>query len=125
MPAALIAKARTKDNSTGDTELGRRTVTTKRQPDLIASITFLSSEDGGRRAAIPPRIFRCPLKFEGEMFDCGLHPEETGPVPAGATVTVPITLLFPELVKPRLRLGSRFTLWDLRTIAEGIVTKIL
>jgi hypothetical protein len=39
--------------------------------------------------------------------------------------TVPITLLFPALIKPRLKAGSLFTLWELRTIAEGVVEQVL
>ncbi len=75
--------------------------------------------------ATSPRIFKCPLEFEGEKFDCGLHLEESGPLSPGSEATIPITFLFPELVKPRLQVGSRFTLWEMRTIAEGVVEQIL
>jgi hypothetical protein len=96
-----------------------------RQPDIIALVRFYSTEDGGRRMATPPNIFKCPLEFEGEKFDCGLHLEKSGPLTPGTTATVPITLLFPTLIKPRLKVGSRFTLWEMRTIAEGVVEQIV
>jgi hypothetical protein len=95
-----------------------------RRPDIIASVRFYSTEDGGRRTATPPNRFKCPLEFEGEKFDCALHLESSGPLEPAATATVPITLLYPALVKPRLTVGSRFTLWERRSIAEGIVERI-
>ena len=76
-----------------------------------------------RRSLLTPRTgggkpyaaasFRCPLEFEGEKFDCGLHLEEIGAIAPGITATVPITLLFPELLKSRLKVGSQFKLWEL------------
>jgi hypothetical protein len=41
------------------------------------------------------------------------------------SATVPITLLSPALVKPRLRIGSRFKLWELGEIADGVVEKVI
>ncbi|MGD0580120.1 MAG: hypothetical protein ABSC08_14460 [Bryobacteraceae bacterium] len=96
-----------------------------RGPDIIASVRFYPPDEGGRRVATAPRLFKCPLEFEGAKFDCGLHLEESGPLAPGATATVPITLLYPALIKPRLKVGSRFTLWEMRTIAEGVVEEIL
>lgn len=96
-----------------------------RQPDIIASVRFYPTAQGGRKGPTSQPIFRCPLEFEGEKFDCGLHLEKTGPLAPGMTATVPITLLFPELVKPRLKVGSKFTLWDMRPIADGVVERIL
>ena|SRR5579871_1377292 len=96
-----------------------------RQPDIIASVRFYPTEQGGRKGPTPPHIFRCPLEFEGEKFDCGLHLDETGSLAPGMSAKVPITLLFPALLKPRLKVGSRFTLWEGRTIADGVVEKVI
>lgn len=96
-----------------------------RGPDLIASVHFFSSAQGGRKGPTPAGVFRCPLEFQGEKFDCGLHLQEVGPVSPGMTVTVPITLLAPDLLKPRLKEGSSFTLWETGTIAEGVVEELL
>jgi hypothetical protein len=96
-----------------------------RGPDIIAIVRFYSTDEGGRRIAASPKFFKCPLEFEGEKFDCGLHLEKTGPIAPGATATVPITFLFPELIKPRLKVGNKFTLWEMGTIAEGVVEEIL
>jgi len=88
-------------------------------------VRFYTAQEGGRTHITPPNLFKCPLEFEGEKFDCGLHLEESGPLAPGANATIPITLVFPHLIKPRLKIGSRFTLWELKTIAEGIVQEIL
>jgi hypothetical protein len=96
-----------------------------RGPDIIASVRFYSTEEGGRRVPTSPKLFKCPLDFEGEKFDCGLHLEQSGPLSPGSNATVPITFLFPDLIKPRLKVGSPFTLWEMRTIAEGVVEQIL
>lgn len=96
-----------------------------RQPDIIASVHLYPTENGGRKGPTPRRIFRCPLEFEGEKFDCGLHLEAVGALAPGASATVPITLLAPTIIKPRLKVGSRFALWEMRTIGEGIVEQVL
>lgn len=96
-----------------------------RGPDIMAEIRFYTTKEGAENPPHPPRIFKFPLDYEGEKFDCGLHLDTSGPVALGETVKVPITLLCPELIKPRLKAGSRFTLWDGRTIAEGEVINVL
>ena len=96
-----------------------------RPHDLIASVTFRSPELGGPENPIDIKILRCPLEFQNEKFDCGLHLEGKTPVLPGSTVVVPITLLWPELIKPRLKVGSKFSLWRLRTLADGVVLEIV
>jgi len=61
----------------------------------------------------------------GELFDCRLLLEETGSLTPGAKATVPVIFLRPDLIKARLQVGSRFTLWKMGTIAEGVVQEIL
>ena len=97
----------------------------KSQYDVFARIHFYPSVAGGRNGTTATSFFGCPLEFEGEKFDCRLLLEEIGPVSPGQTVGVPIAFLYPELVKPRLSAGSRFTLWEMRTIAEGIVERVV
>ncbi len=96
----------------------------ERAPDIIASVRFYPTEKGGRKGPTPRHIFRCQLEFEDEKFDCGLHLESVGPLIPGMLATVPITLLFPALIKARLKVGSRFTLWELGEIACGVVEKV-
>jgi hypothetical protein len=96
-----------------------------RGADIIASIRFYTKAEGGRQQAPSDRLFRCPLEFEDEKFDCGLYFNECDPFSLGTWVMVPIEFLSPGLIKPRLAVGSRFTLWEIRTIAEGVVEQIL
>ena len=95
------------------------------KPDIIASVRFYSTAEGGRTKPTAPDKFGCPFEFEGEKFDCRLLLEKSGALGPGAQASVPIIFLCPELIKPRLKVGSRFTLWEMRTIAEGIVEEIL
>lgn len=96
-----------------------------RQPDIVAKVHFYGTERGGRNQPTPINIYRCLFEFEGEKFDCGLHLDMIGPIAPGETTTVPITFIFSEMIKPRLKVGNQFTLSELRTIAEGIVEEIL
>jgi hypothetical protein len=111
--------------ATVDRGISTVVIPTEMLPSLSPANPLSFTEDGGRRLATPTTIFKCPLEFEGEKFDCGLHLEETGSLSPGSKATVPVTFLFPELIKPRLSVGSRFTLWETRTIAEGVVEQIL
>jgi hypothetical protein len=95
------------------------------QPDIIATVRFFTTEEGGRPVPTPVTVFRCLLEFEEEKFDCGLLLSKVGSLAPGATAIVPVAFLYPELIKPRLKVGSRFTLWELRTIAEGVVEQIV
>lgn len=96
-----------------------------RKADIIAKVRFYTADEGGRSGPTPSDIFRCPLEFSGEKFDCGLHLDKSGSISPGEEVIVPITFLVPELVKPRLLIGSKFTLWEMRTVAEGVVVEII
>lgn len=98
------------------------------QPDIVARITFLTAERGGKRHAIPATAdqYRCPMFFAGEGFDCALllHAIDHAISP-GSTIELPIKFLCPWLIKPRLRVGDRFTLWEMGTIADGEVLQIV
>jgi hypothetical protein len=93
--------------------------------DIVATIGFHPTDQGGRKEPTSSDRFRCPFEYQGEFFDCILDLNETGPVRPGEQVTVPVVFLFPDLIKPRLNKGHRFTLWDMRTIADGIVVEIV
>jgi hypothetical protein len=99
-------------------------------PDAIARIHFFCTDQGGRRTDVAPasRFGYMPtLFFNGEKhgYDCALLVEAVGGrIARGATVEIPIKFLSPQLVKPRLGLGDRFTLWEGRTVAEGEVIEL-
>ncbi|WP_157966673.1 hypothetical protein [Fastidiosibacter lacustris] len=59
-------------------------------------------------------------------YDCRLLVQEYGkPISLGDTVeNIRIVFLSPDEVIPRLKVGTRFTLWEGKTIACGEVTSI-
>lgn len=95
-------------------------------PDIIARVNLADEKSGGRTNTIPAETFGCPFVFEGEAFDCRLLLDQAGiALAAGISATVPIKFLYPELIKPRLRPGSHFKLWEFRDFAEGEVLEVV
>jgi hypothetical protein len=94
-------------------------------PDIIAEVHFLPTESGGRKGPTPSNRFGCPLLFESELFDCVMFLDNIDSISPGSTVTLPIWFLSPDLIKPRLSVGSDFGLWEIGVIANGKVVEIL
>jgi hypothetical protein len=92
--------------------------------DIIARIRLLRTEEGGWRHPKTGPMLKCPLEFQGKMFDCAVFLDDVGPLAPGDEAKVPIDFLWPELIVPRLKVGDHFTLWDLGTKAEGVVEEI-
>ena len=102
--------------------------TTHLTPDILVRVRLRTAQEGGRqKGEIPPLQFRCPFVFEGEMFDCRLLLDQvqTTLQPGATYEQIPVKFLFPDLVKPRLRSGASFKLWDGQDIADGEVTDIM
>jgi hypothetical protein len=99
---------------------------------VIAKIEFIGSDDGGRAQPIPILNFGCPVFFEDieplseHGYDCRiLVPEYGRPIAPGDVVNeLAMIFLSEEAVLPHLRMGSRFTLWEGKTIARGEVLRI-
>jgi hypothetical protein len=94
-------------------------------PDIIATVRFLSTDEGGRKSATPSSRFGCIFTFKDKNFDCFLLLNDVGEVMPGDKIRVPIAFLYPELLKHELHVGDCFTLRELRIIAEGQVEEIL
>lgn len=94
-------------------------------PEIFARVTFLRTEEGGRKGPTPPNFFGCPFFMDEQMNDCRLVLTDVGPVSPGQTVEVPIAFLAPKLVVDRLKVGRTFKLWEMGFIAEGEILKIL
>src|SRR5262249_8450661 len=99
------------------------------RPDVIASVHLFAKDEVGpgdraRQTPTPENRFGCPLEYQGEMFDCWLLLDESGPIAPGGTVTVAIVFLNPSLIKPRLRVSNRFRLWEMGYIGEGEVMRV-
>lgn len=98
--------------------------------DAVARVVLFGPERGGRRTAIPPIRFRCPVFFgEGRQVghDCMFNFEEIGAglEPGGESREVPIKFLSRETVAELLHSGMRFILWEGRDIGEGEILKIV
>lgn len=98
----------------------------KLEPDVIVRVKLRSVELGGRKTPIPPIEYGCPFFFEGEGFDCRLLLDQANVClePGGPEAEVPVKFLWPELIKPRLKPGDKFTLWEGKDIADGQVVRV-
>lgn len=99
-------------------------------PDAIARISLFGSDRNGRRTAIPPNRFRCPVFFgeqRKEANDCMflLDLIGVGLDPGGAEREVPIKFLSRESVAENIRPGVRFTLWEGRDIGVGEILEVV
>ncbi len=94
-------------------------------PDILADITLYDTARGGRKSPTPPDQFNCPIDIDGVKHDCRLLLNNIGPlIPGELKVNVPIKFLCPEIVMPKLGVGKKFYLWELRIIGEGLVRSI-
>jgi hypothetical protein len=99
----------------------------KTQPDIISTVRFLRTDEGGRKTPIyGGEIYQCPVLLNGHFFDCGLLLYDFNiAINPGGSIVVPMRFLLPDIVKPQLKLGTKFQLWEGKTIAEGKVIEIL
>jgi len=95
------------------------------EPDAIVEIELFATQDGGRHSALPLPQYGCPVEISGEYFDCRVDLSEVGEILPGGKARVPIKFLYPEFVKPLLKFGLQFTLWEGRTIGSGRVVEVL
>jgi hypothetical protein len=94
------------------------------KPDIVVDVRFYATSEGGRHEPTTDRHFSCPFRFEGELFDCLLLLEKTGPIRPGQRAVVPIKFLRPDVIKDMLSTGQRFQLWDMRPFAEGQIIEV-
>lgn len=94
------------------------------KPDIFASLRVLSTNEGGRRTPIVASVFGCIFEHQGEANDCRLLLEGKGDVWPGQQISVPIKFLFPELARPRLKVGDTFRLIEGKVIAHGTIDEI-
>lgn len=92
--------------------------------DIVASVYFLKTSEGGRECATPPMRMGCIFEYDHRLFDCMLMLDGKPKIYPGETAIVAIKFLPPEVIKPMLSKGTQFILRDYRTIARGIVDEI-
>lgn len=94
--------------------------------DIFADIYFYKTEDNGRKTPTSSNFFSCVFIVDDKKHDCRLLLNDIGSIAPGETkFNVPIKFLCPELVFSKIRIGSKFYLWDMRNIAEGEIKEII
>jgi len=99
------------------------------KPDVIIKVRFKTTAEGGRQGAIVipncmEHQYGCPFFVEGEAFDCRLLiAGET--LKLGETYELPVKFLRPDLVLPKLSVGTSVTLWEGKDIATGQVVRLM
>ena len=95
----------------------------KIKPDIIATVFFYKTEDGGRQSPTPSNFFNCPLLINNNYYDCRLLLTNIGKIFPGDTVRVPIKFVLPKVIR-ELRIGDTFYIWELGIKGEGKVEEI-
>lgn len=92
------------------------------KPDIFADIKFYKTEEGGRKSSTAANFFGCIFVVDESKHDCRLLLESIGAIHPGENkINIPIKFLDSSIVMPKLKIGSKFYLWDMRNIAEGTV----
>lgn len=98
----------------------------------IARIELLSSNNGGRQGPLPEANFGCPVFFENvpalaeHGYDCRLDLVKLGgKVSPGDTLSeVGMSFLSWDELRPHLRPGVRFRLWEGKVIGHGEIVSL-
>ncbi|MEO7255496.1 MAG: hypothetical protein ABIZ64_14820 [Casimicrobium sp.] len=87
---------------------------------LPARIRFFTAAEGGRTTDLEGARYGAPLFVGGEGFDFRFNLPDAR-VLLGKWVEVELMFLYPDLALPKLPADTRFTVWEGKTVAEGIV----
>lgn len=94
-------------------------------PDAILSVRFLTPEEGGRTVAVQGGAFyACPMFVGEDAFDCRLHLDGRR-LDLGTAYLVSVRFLNRQSALARIVVGQAVTLWEGRTVATAVVTRIL
>jgi len=93
------------------------------KPDIIISIRFLTTFEGGRETPVQGEFYSCPLFVGGEGFDCRLLLEGQR-LDLGVIYEVPVKFLYREKTIQKIKPGMVVLLWEGRNVAEGKVLEI-
>lgn len=93
-------------------------------PDIIAKIGFYRTDQGGRKGPILGLHLNCVFELEDQSNDCRLLIYDGQPIKPGDTAVLPIQFLCPNLVLPKLSVGTKFFLWASGNFAQGEVLDI-
>lgn len=92
-------------------------------PDIIISVRFLTTSEGGRKTPIQGQFYSCPLFIGDEGFDCRLLLDGRR-LDLGENYEVPVKFLYRDKALPKMRSGAEVYLWEGRSIAKGQIVQI-
>ena len=93
--------------------------------DAVIEITFLTTEEGGRKSLIEGDRYGCPILVDGRGFDCRFVLAEPSRFELGRTYQIGVKFLDAESAMAELKEGYAISLWEGKTIAKGRVVKLL
>jgi len=97
----------------------------KMEPDVIVQVRLLTTKEGGRKKPIKGMSYSCPMFFNGKGFDCRVVANAYLDLQLGKTYDLSLKFMNPDMIVPRLEIGSCISFWEGKTIAVGTVTKVL
>lgn len=94
-------------------------------PHVTAKIHFLRTDEGGRQGPILRPWRGCLFKIGDDYHDCIMTLPDSGRIDLGSVLVLQLQFLYPQLVLPKLRPGTKFQLKELRIIAEGEIIEVV
>ena len=98
----------------------------KRDPpaDAYVRLRFLPSHEGGLKRDVQGTSIRATIVVEGVYSSCQIYAQD-GVLRLGETYEVPVAFAAPGVVRPLLHPGTGFTLWGGRTVASGVIVRLV
>lgn len=88
---------------------------------ILARVRFLTSAEGGRTCDVSGVFYSAPVFVDdGEGLDCRILLNGRT-LCLGEIESLELIFLNPHAALPRLCSGTHFTLWEGKTVAEGVV----
>lgn len=95
-------------------------------PDIIADLKFYPTKENGRKSPTPSTFFACTIVIDNKNHDARLLLDDIGGIaPGDFKKNVPIKFLCPDLVIPKLKVGSHFFIRDGKIVGEGNVVTVI
>jgi len=92
------------------------------EPDAIAAVALLPTDQGGRAGPTPDEWFGCVLAMSSGKYDVRLKLDRA--LVPGSTRRVAVYFLDPANAKRGLAPGTQFDLWEGGTIGFGRIEKV-
>ena len=93
-------------------------------PQIAVKIKLLTTDRGGRAEPLPAGEYRGILSARGQHFSFCCEIPDDG-LMLGATITLDIEFLFPQLALPFFKTGDEFNVRESGTIGYGRVLRQL